>query len=107
MVGRIPRAPVFAPVRTRTLSVKANGSTSTTYTTVIVDQWRPDIATVIGLGVLDDHRNFRGYHRLEFGRSATTDHHLVVYDVVGQHGFVVHEVKRRGGHRGRRGSVVD
>jgi len=107
MVGRIPRAPVFAPVRTRTLPVQAHGTASTA---VLVDQWRyPDTGTVVGRRVVAGHRHFRGYRRVELGRTttaaATADHHLVVH--VGQHRLVVHEVERRGGHRGRRGSVVD
>jgi len=108
MVGRIPRAPVFAPVRTRTLPVQAYGTTSTTSTAaVLVDQWRSGTATVVGRRrVVAGHRHFRGrLDRVELGRTATADHHLVVH--VGQHRLVVHEVKRRGGHRGRRGSVVD
>lgn len=102
MVGRIPRASVFAPVRTRTLSVQAYYNTSTS---ILVDQWNSDTATVDGRYVVVGHRHFRGYHSVKLGRTSTTDYHLVVH--VGQHRLVVHEVKRRGGHRGRRGSVVD
>jgi len=105
MVGRIPRAPVFAPVRTRTLPVQAHGTTSTA--AVLVDQWHSDTATVVGRRrAVAGHRHFSGYlRRVEIGRTATADHHLVVH--VGQHRLVVHEVERSGGHRGRRGSVVD
>lgn len=101
MVGRVPRVPVFAPVRTRTFAMQIHR-----IATAVVNQRRTYAGIVVRVvsGVLGRFRGNR-QQRVEVGHRA--DHHLVVNNAVGQQRLVVHEVHRRGGHRGRRGRVVD
>lgn len=109
MVGLVPRGPVLAPVRTRAFAVQVHGAAAA----VVVDQWRDGadgtVVRVLGRRRHHHFRGDRGLWRLQLDRAAAAapDHHLVVDHVVRQQRLVVHEVQRRGGHRSRRGRVVD
>lgn len=115
-VGLVPRGLVFSSVRTRTLAVQVHG-TARTVATAAVSQWRAGTVvrcrgggTVVVAIVRGRFRGTEWRHRVFFGRNSSGPVHrnrLIVHDVVGQHRLVVHEVHRRGGHRGRRGRVVD
>lgn len=99
-VGLVPSVPVSALVRTLAVQVRRSAGAAAVAGTVAR-------TGVVGGRRRGDRRRFSGDRQRRLHVKLGHHHHVVVHDVVGQHGLVVHEVHRRGGRRGRRGRVVD